>query len=358
MMLIMKRKFIVIFCIFAGIQSFALAQSFSISKFNSTSPSNQSIIYALPKTGLNVTFELTKTTLKRGIYADYAEKLLGITNVPLKDYERWTIDDTKLSPVNEPDPDHYYGLTFKTMPENLQSLFSMNQNGIILELSNIWKRNYLASGKESTEPLVTDPFFIDDPIKEKVDTLYKTIITDSAVTRIPVFKKQTLIKTFEEMAKDAAHELIKTRKHRIKLIRGEYEFHPDGAAVKVMVEEMLELEQYYLSLFLGVKNEEKLTQTFVVFPSADLVPSKIGSFSSQKGITESASGSNIISVQFSKENAPAAPNITTDKQEQNVLYFRVPSTLKVSLFIDQNEKIQTRIPFYQFGSIQSIMFKK
>jgi hypothetical protein len=43
------------------------------------------------------------------------------------------------------------------------------------------------------------------------------VVTDSTFTRIPVFKKQIQAKTFEEMAKEAAHELIKTRKRRIKI---------------------------------------------------------------------------------------------------------------------------------------------
>jgi hypothetical protein len=125
-----------------------------------------------------------------------------------------------------------------------------------------------------------------------------------------------------------------------------------------MIDEMLKLEQYYLSLFLGTKKEEKLTHTFVVYPSNDLAPQKLGSFSIEEGIiTESSANTNVISIQFSKENATAVPGVTPDKG-QNLLYFRVPAIVKVSLFIDQEERVQTRIPFYQFGSVQSISFKK
>ncbi|HEX2936444.1 MAG TPA: DUF4831 family protein [Bacteroidales bacterium] len=351
----MRRK-LVILALFVAVSSIAFAQSFSISKFNGTQPSNQSVIYALPQTALNVTIELTKTTLKRGMYAEYAEKYLGIKNAPFGDDERWTIDDIKLVPVNEPDPDHYYSLTFKTVPENLQSLFSMNQRGILLELSSDWKKNYLAvSNTERND--ISDPYIIDDLLKEKVDTLYKTVVTDSTVTRIPVFKKQIQAKTFEEMAKEAAHELIKTRKRHIKLVRGEYEHQPDGAALRIMIDEMMKLEQFYLSQFLGEKKQEKLTHTFVVYPTNDLTPQKLGSFSAKEGIdAQSSSSENIISVQFSRDNGTDAPGITPDKG-QNVLYFRTPAMLKVSLFVDQTERMQTRIPFYQFGSIQSIALK-
>lgn len=351
----MRRK-LVILALFVAVSSIAFAQSFSISKFTGTQPSNQSVIYALPQTALNVTIELTKTTLKRGMYAEYAEKYLGIKNAPFGDDEKWTIDDIKLVPVNEPDPDHYYSLTFKTVPENLQSLFSMNQRGILLELSSDWKRNYLAASTDKRTDIY-DPYIIDELVKEKVDTLYKTVVTDSAVTRIPVFKKQIQAKTFEEMAKEAAHELIKTRKRHIKLVRGEYEQQPDGAALKIMLEEMTKLEEFYLSLFLGDRKQEKLTHTFVVYPSNDLAPKKLGSFSVKNGMdTESSSSANIISVQFSRDNEPIAPGVTPDRG-QNVLYFRTPAMLKVSLFIDQTERVQTKVPFYQFGSIQSIALK-
>lgn len=351
----MRRKLIIL-AFFVAVSSMVSAQSFSISKYNSTESSTQSVIYALPQTALNVTIELTKTTLKRGMYAEYAEKYLGIKNVPFGDYEKWTIDDVKLIPANEPDPDHYYSLTFKTVPENLQSLFSMNQKGILLELSSDWKRNYLAvSNAERND--IYDPYIIDDLLKEKFDTLYKTVVTDSTITRIPVFKKQIQAKTFEEMAKEAAHELIKTRKRRIKFVRGEYEHQPDGAALKIMIDEMIKLEQFYLSLFIGEKKQEKLIHTYVVYPSNDLSPKKLGFFSEKEGInTGAASSSNVISIQFYRESGANAPGITPDKG-QNLLYFRTPAILKVSLFIDQNERMQTKVPFYQFGSIQSIALK-
>lgn len=351
----MRRKLIIL-AFFVAVSSMVSAQSFSISKYNSTEPSNQSVIYALPQTALNVTIELTKTTLKRGMYAEYAEKYLGIKNAPFGDYEKWTIGDIKLIPANEPDPDHYYSLTFKTVPENLQSLFSMNQKGILLELSSDWKKNYIAVA-DNEGMYVNDPFFTDDPIKEKVDTLYKTVVTDSTISRIPVFKKQMQAKTFEEMAKEAAHELVKTRKRRIKLVRGEYEHLPDGAALKIMIDEMIKLEHFYLSLFIGDKKQEKLTHTYVVYPSNDLSPKKLGSFSEKEGINAgSSSSSNVISVQFYRESGANAPGVTPDKG-QNLLYFRTPSILKVSLFIDQSERMQTKVPFYQFGSIQSIALK-
>lgn len=351
----MRRKLIIL-AFFVAISSTVSAQSFSISKFNSIQPSNQSVIYALPQTVLNVNIELTKTTLKRGMYAEYAEKYLGIKNVPFGDYEKWSMDDIKLIPVNEPDPNHYYSLTFKTVPENLQSLFSMNQKGILLELPSDWKRNFIAV-PGIYEKSINDPFIIDDLIKEKVDTLYKTVVTDSTISRIPVFKKQIQAKTVEEMAKEAAHQLIKTRKRRIKLVRGEYEVQPDGAALKIMIEEMMKLEQFYLSLFVGDKKQEKLTQTFVIYPSNDLSPQKLGSFSEEDGLkTGSSSSSNIISVQFARANGIESPGIVPDKG-QNLLYFRVPAMVKVSLFIDQSERLQTNVPFYQFGSIQGIALR-
>jgi hypothetical protein len=83
----------------------------------------------------------------------------------------------------------------------------------------------------------------------------------------------------------------------------------------------------------------------------------LGSFSEKEGINAGfASSSNVISVQFYRESGANTPGVTPDKG-QNILYFRTPAILKVSLFIDQSERMQTKVPFYQFGSIQSIVLK-
>ena len=355
----MSKKIISFSVYLLAIQWAVTAQSFSIEKFSGNNPLiNQSIIYALPRTGLNITVELTRVTIKKGIYAEYAQKYLGLTNVPMENSENWKISAIRIVPFNEPDPDQFYSLSFKTFPENLHTLFSMENNGIVFKFSDQWKQNYyLPTGSDAMQ--IDDPYYIDETIVEKVDTLYKTIMTDSTFTRIPVFKKQIIAKTAEELVKETAHELIKTRKHRLKLIRGEYDFHPDAKTLQVMIEEMKKQEDYYLALFQGQFQESKFTINYSIYPSKELASQDLGIFSKEKGMVKLGSpGTQSISLQFSKEDHQSIPNLIPNKQVQQMLYYRVPAILDVTVFIDQDEQTKVRVPFYQFGSIQVMMMKK
>jgi hypothetical protein len=336
-----------------------LTQTFTTSKFSGNNPlTDQSLIYALPRTGLCITLELKKITITKGLYAEYAQKYLGLTNVPMDNSEIWQISEVKIVPFNEPDPDQFYSLSFKTYPENLQMLFSIENNGVIFKYSDQWKQNFIATGTDKETP-IQDPFFIDETIKEKVDTLYKTVLNDSVLVRIPVFKKQIITKTFEDLAKETAQELIKTRKRRLKMVRGEYDYHPDAQTMKLMIGEMKKQEEYYLALFQGEKKEMIYSMTYTVYPTKELSSHELGTFSKERGMTKlRIPGAQSLNLQFLKENSQSIPNLIPDKQVQNMLYLRVPAIINVTLFIDQDEKAQVRVPFYQFGSIQGMVMKK
>src|SRR5271166_1967795 len=81
--------------------------------------SDQSIIYALPQTTLELSIETTKTIVKKGVYAEYADKYLRIKHVPQEDSQTWAITDTKIETRTEADPSGYYTLLYKTYPDNL-----------------------------------------------------------------------------------------------------------------------------------------------------------------------------------------------------------------------------------------------
>ena len=113
-----------------------------ITKSSGSQPvGDKSIIYALPQTGISVTLEVTKTLIKKGPFAAYAQKYLHISNVPLEDSESWKITDVRISSQIEADPSQYYAITYKTYPENLSNLLSVSNKGIILDFANAWAKN-------------------------------------------------------------------------------------------------------------------------------------------------------------------------------------------------------------------------
>jgi hypothetical protein len=318
----------------------------------------KTIVYALPQTCVNITLEVTKTTIKKGPFAEFAQKYLDITNVPLNDSEFYAISDVKVLPQLEADPAQFYGITFKTFPDNLSNLFSLSNKGIVLDFANSWRK-----GVDSLKPLSKDSDFIFDPnltnetITEKVDTFYKTVVTDTSFRRIPIFKKQVSAKSNEEMAKETAHELIKTRKRKLKILRGEYEFHPDGKALEVMINELNKEEETLLKMFNGIKLTNKQYFRFTEVPQTEPFSKELCYFTTDMGIQNFKSeGCSIISVQITREQQPTQQSSIAESQS-NILYIRVPAMTKVEVLKDDTNITQTRMPVYQFGSVQIVPFR-
>lgn len=322
------------------------------SKKNNNSKNN-TIVYALPRTILKVSIEITHTSIIKGMYAEYAEKYLGMSNVPLNNSDKYEISSVTLSSENEPDPSNYYSLTYKNNLANIQNLLSVNNCGIMIDLHRNWSETLSTPSIGLENPPLNDPHIINEIVKERVDTFYKTILSDTNFIKVPVFKKQIVAKNYDDLVKETAHELIKTRKRKIKLARGEYDFHPDGETLKVMFAELDKQESEYLTLFQGTKTVKKQNYTYILSPITSLEPIDVCYFTVDKGITDTLeSNAQSLVITFSKEKGNAdSSQLTPEKNNENQFYYRVPSMLNIRVIWGSQIITKTRAPFYQFGDI-------
>jgi hypothetical protein len=176
-------------------------------------------------------------------------------------------------------------------------------------------------------------------------------MTDSTIVKIPVVKKQTQVKTIDDFAKEAAVNLIKTRKRKLKMLRGEYDFHPDGEALKVMIELLTKQEEHFYALFAGEKHTETMHYTYSFIPQPEKMSKELCYFSSEKGIQESSiPGASLVSVQLTKEQEPVK-GVVPDKGK-NVLYVRIPVQTLVYVKVKNENLAAGSFPVYQFGAIQ------
>jgi hypothetical protein len=311
----------------------------------------------LPQSTLELTLETTKIIVKKGIYAEYAEKYLHLQNVPLENSITWMINSTKIEALTEADPLSYYTLIYKTYPDNLNRLFSLSDKGVILDFTNSWKNTGNFHLENDKADSLNDPRIYKSTIIEKTDTFYKTIVTDSSFRRIPVIKKQILAKTVEDEANETAKLILKIRKSKIDLLRGKLTYPPDGEALKLNLEELDKLENIYLTMFVGMRFQEKRTQTFYVTPRKEQVSVDLCYFSADKGIqSQPLPGNRLITLQLTKlgDNTPA---MTVPVKAQNALYFRVPVTVNATIRISNDILASERIPVYQFGFMQTFPLK-
>src|SRR6266540_5470136 len=92
------------------LSSCAYSQKIDVSKATSLTGDPHTLIYSLPKTRIDINLTVTKTTIKVGPYAAFAEKYLSLGVVPTTDSEVFEITDVSLQPASEPDQDNYYAV--------------------------------------------------------------------------------------------------------------------------------------------------------------------------------------------------------------------------------------------------------
>ena len=74
------------------------------------------LVYGLPQTRLYFEVELGKTLVRKGPYAEYASRMLGLQNVPMKDSESWQIKSIRISDRQEVDNKQLYAVSFTDYP--------------------------------------------------------------------------------------------------------------------------------------------------------------------------------------------------------------------------------------------------
>lgn len=334
-------------------------QQIGVTKSSQDAGSPQTLIYSLPKTRVDIDIEVTKTTIEAGPYSAYASKYLTITNAPDTDLEDFEITNVKITPVNEPDPDQFYALTFKTYPSNLEKLFSMTQQGLMLDLQNSW--NALSRNFPSQNALSAIPFersIYEPNITVNVDTLYKTILTDASFVKVPIYKKSVEIKNEEDKAKDMSDLILKLRKRRLKLMLGDYDYHPDGTAIKVIVDELAKQEQELMTLFIGKKTTQVTHYYYTQIPAGQQ-SKELTWFSSEKGILAGQqTGASAISISFNMKEAVASEPVARSADKTiNSIIFRSPVIAQVNIKMGTVVLAEGRIPVYQAGKIMTLPVK-
>ena len=97
------------------------------------------IIYALPRTIIQVDVTLEQKHMLAGPLRNYAEKYLGITNYIRSDEMSYSIKDVQLTPVWEADPDQLYfvGRGEKTSKATWQTIIQLNGHGMITSIKGV-----------------------------------------------------------------------------------------------------------------------------------------------------------------------------------------------------------------------------
>jgi hypothetical protein len=232
----------------------------------------------------------------------------------------------------------------------------MTQQGLMLNLENSW--NSLSrefSSKHHGSGIEFERSIFEPTISEKVDTLYKTILTDASFVKVPVYKKSLSIKNEADKAQDMADLILKLRKRRVKLMMGEYDYHPDGTALKVIVTELTKQEEELMSNFIGIKTHETKNFYYSFAPTGSFSKEMLW-FSEDKGVSETPTGgASAVSVSVStKESVAQVGEIRSTEKITNSIYFRSPVVAQVSVKTGNTVLAELKVPVFQVGRLQQM----
>ena len=239
-----------------------------------------SVRYALPTTTLKMTVSVSKVQDVRGYFADYAESLLGLTNIIQQNRTYYTLNSVDVEPIATPDESKIY------------CAYTSNA-----DIAKLWQEesrtatDVLAAAPLNTYTIHTatlpDFFknYADISYTQQSEAFVDTKIIDGVVTQVPASHTKTVSKSFESKAREAADAIMKSRKDQYNLVAGEQETPYSGEAIQTMLAELKAWESNYMSLFTGISIADTITYVFYVTPES-LSPVTAFYFDATKGLSQ------------------------------------------------------------------------
>ncbi len=318
----------------------------------------ESIIYALPQTGLKIGLSYQKDIFIPGPYADYAQRMLGIEGVKKIRSEKYTIRSVDMNPYIEPDGNAFYTISFLEGETDMDLIEWAELKNLILRgdyLTNTDIAVYSTREKNNGVHFRDVTMQPNEEIQEH--TIYKTLITDTSFVRVPVTTQQMEKKTLEKKAEEAAKLILEIRSDRYYLSAGLVDPLPDGFDIKTAMEGLDRLEEEYLSLFIGKSYSEDFLKEYYLVPEGAEAQERfvLDRFSSDKGFV-SEDGEVVELTIKSIGNSTSYRNLLPQAPEPesfNRLYYRIPGICDVSVMMANRSLSSKRISIYQSGALVS-----
>ncbi len=323
--------------------------------------STHGLVYSLPRNVVGVKVQSVKTTVTPGPYSRFAQKYLGIADVPLKKTEEWRVSNVELSSVLETDPKALFAIS---APKGSKVDFlKICNTGLIIPVSGFGVNSLNISSLNPIEnnskvvflDMSTSPF-----IAAEKNTFYSKVKKDSIFVRVPIQKDMIVEKNLEEKARDAADFIFLLRKRRSDFISVDADHNLNGEGLRIALDEINRLEQEYLSLFIGKSFTETAEHQFEFIPNeANGESTIIFRLSNSKGVLNPSdlSGTPFL-LKSIIEPLPDAYNtffqslaLEKDKPVKEVIYYRVPVTATFSISDGKSELVSRRLSIYQYGKL-------
>ncbi len=318
-----------------------------------------SFLYALPQTILKIELTVREDRSIPGPYWEYAEMYLGLKDVVQKNSSRWSIWDVAIDAHSEIDPRHLYSLNVLEGSFDAGAVMPYLQQGTVLQgtetIHEAIKGNALQSTHQANYIRYED-LGISGNFEEKTETMYKTIVTDTAFVQVPVQRTVVEQKSPSTKAREAADFLLELRTRRFEMLTGEYDVYPDGEAMGDALRKLDQMEDAYLSLFTGKTITKIMKRTWFIVPETGGSPSSypLDVFSSLLGFVPAdlMEGQPLrVEIQPLGFSQKAGDYFSLASVQANTLVYRIPDIAELKIMLGDEILSTHRISIYQSGHL-------
>lgn len=303
----------------------------------------EGVVYALPQTGIRVHIKATCERYVNGPFYMYAQKMLGIENVPSASSERWNMDEMHIELFSEPDPEQVH----KAQGQVAQ-LVSLTESGILAGINT--DVNTQEIGIQTNSFLTKD---LDNQVKF-TDLSIWSFYSPADSTK----KYKMVSKNMDQKAAEAAETIFNLRNSRFALLtNADDEPLPDGKSFEVMTLELGKMEENYLALFVGKSSKQTYEFSFDYVPGQKTAKGEVFfRFSEDRGVLPKSdlSGRPIVIELTKSENlASKQSGLSTSENPEagkSGIFYRMPGMAEIRILDGSTELAGARAPIAQFGT--------
>ncbi len=354
-----KKVFLTAFLIF----SIAATQAqINVSKVGTSviPAESNGLFYSLPQTVIQVDVVVNKIQKVKGPFAEFADQMLGLSQVTTVNSTEYELKDIRLTSYNEPDPTEYYYIHMPEKQKDRKAIeLFLSDDGVISGAGIVNQAN--TNKRQRSIDLST--FRIDIPevtnpsVFERMDTVIKRISLDSTIIEQKFFRKTSSAKSVEQKAREASEFILKLDESMYNLINGYQEVNYEKGTMEFMYNQMNSMKQDYLELFKGVTSSSNETFTFYYLVDKNNPTETLCRFSMSKGILpKSSTSGDFVQIQATSKNKTNALKSETEKinaeqRSSHGLYYRIPDKADVVVRVGGQVKLETQFVINQFGVV-------
>ena len=348
----MKRLLVILFVI---ISLNLDAQYITNHAKNVKQTETEGVYYYLPRNIVRLDFVVEKKQEMKGKYSAYAKELLNTDNFIKENKTIYRITAVNISTLTEADPNMIFHIATDDKTKDTPKYdISIDNEGIIKSFGYQTVDDDFYSEEQMRNDLLNETVasdYIYIPLNDEDDDEFEDV--DSV--------EKTKIKlTDKEIAQSIIEEIKKNRVAYFDLISGYQEVNY-GETINYMLDELKELENEYLSMFIGKTKTKSFTKTFYVIPEEGKPSVVLTKFSETEGFNAKV-GEN-VKINFT-ELSPnqSIDKLTTDQIENqtynNKLFYRNPANVMMQISIGEGVVSENRLKISQLGNMILVPINK